>query len=109
MCFHLTPVETKDEISKEDFERDYVRASKPVILRNYSADWPAREKWTFDYFKKNYGHIDVPVMKEAFATSGNSYIGGSNTMKFGDYLDLIEREPTQLRIFLFNLFKVAPE
>jgi hypothetical protein len=30
-------------------------------------------------------------------------------MKFGEYLDLIKREPTQLRIFFFNLFKHRPE
>jgi hypothetical protein len=29
-------------------------------------------------------------------------------MKFGDYLDLIKREPTELRIFFFNLFKHVP-
>ena len=29
-------------------------------------------------------------------------------MKFGDYLDLIKREPTELRIFFFNLFKKVP-
>ena len=31
------------------------------------------------------------------------------SMKFGEYLDLIKREPTQLRIFFFNLFKHRPE
>src|SRR5690606_12947762 len=30
-------------------------------------------------------------------------------MKFSEYLDLIEREPTDLRIFLFNLMKLKPE
>jgi len=29
-------------------------------------------------------------------------------MKLGDYLDLIRREPTELRIFLFNFFKHVP-
>lgn len=30
-------------------------------------------------------------------------------MKFSDYLDFIEKEPTDLRIFLFNLLKLKPE
>ncbi|MBK7568323.1 MAG: cupin-like domain-containing protein [Bacteroidetes bacterium] len=30
-------------------------------------------------------------------------------MKFSDYLDLIEREPTDLRLFLFPIFKYKPE
>ena len=30
-------------------------------------------------------------------------------MKFSEYLDMIEREPTDLRIFLFNLMKLKPE
>ena len=29
-------------------------------------------------------------------------------MKFGDYLDLITREPTDLRIFTFNIFSEVP-
>lgn len=109
MCFQLKTVEIKHEISKEEFQESFVRKSTPVILKNYSAHWNARNKWTFKFFKEKYGHIDVPVMSEAFATSGDSYVGGNKTMKFSAYLDLIEREPTKLRIFLFNLFKAAPE
>jgi hypothetical protein len=30
-------------------------------------------------------------------------------MKFGDYIDLIQREPTDLRIFLFDPIKYAPK
>ncbi len=30
-------------------------------------------------------------------------------MKFNEYIDLIEREPTDLRIFLFDPIKFAPK
>src|SRR5690606_30943047 len=30
-------------------------------------------------------------------------------MSFGEYLDLISKEPTELRLFLFNLMKIRPE
>ncbi len=109
MCFQLKPVDVRHDISREEFQKEYVEKSKPVILKNYSANWPARNKWTLDYLEKNYGSLEVPVMKEAFASSGDSYTSAKNTMRFGDYLKLIGSQPTQLRIFLFNIFKAAPE
>src|SRR5690606_1451866 len=30
-------------------------------------------------------------------------------MSFGEYLDKISKEPTELRLFLFNLMKIRPE
>ena len=41
--------------------------------------------------------VDVPVN------------GMRRVMKFGDYLSLIEKGPTDLRIFLFDIFKKIPE
>jgi len=35
--------------------------------------------------------------------------GGDGFMKFGDYLDEIRKGPSELRLFLFNIFKYAPQ
>jgi hypothetical protein len=39
----------------------------------------------------------------------DKYFQIAKTMKFGDYLSLIEKGPTDLRIFLFDIFKKIPE
>ena len=47
------PVEKIESPSKKEFYKNFVNQPKPVILKDLSKDWPAREKWTFDFFKIN--------------------------------------------------------
>lgn len=105
----LESVEVRENITKEEFQHEYVQNHKPVVLKNYSSKWPAKQKWNFNYFKAAYGHIEVPLYEEAFADSGKSYLDAQSKMKFKDYLDLIASQPTKKRMFLFNIFKHAPE
>ncbi|MCH2132514.1 MAG: cupin-like domain-containing protein [Phycisphaerales bacterium] len=109
MTLNLSPLERRDELSPEEFLENYFRPRRPVVFRSFSNAWPAREKWTLDYFRETYGDISVPVYEEAFADSGASYGSTDDRMPFRDYLDLIDHEPTKKRLFLFNIFKYAPE
>ncbi|MEO1518889.1 MAG: cupin-like domain-containing protein [Bacteroidota bacterium] len=104
----LRPIERRSNLSREEFQEEYVRKNRPVIFTDLVKDWPATEKWTFDYFRETYGHIDVPLYDNDFRKAGKDYLVPKTTMKFGDYLTLIENEPTELRMFLFNIFKHAP-
>ncbi len=105
----LTTIETCREISPADFRATYADKLTPVILKNFSNGWPAREKWTFNYFKKHLGKVDVPLYREPFADKGNSYLAPQLTMPFAEYLDIIANKPSQLRMFLFNIFKHMPQ
>jgi len=82
------------------FESDFVKASRPVILRGAIADWPAMTKWSLDYFKKAFGDRELPVVREK---DGVPYDAGSGLhyerIRFGDYCDLIaDDEPHDLFI-----------
>lgn len=73
------------------------------------SSWPAKDKWSFDYFRKNYGDIEVMFVDKNFGNS-KSYLKPSQKIKFGDYHTLVENnEPMDLRIFLFDIFKKVPE
>ena len=96
-------------IDRETFQKEYLEPRRPVVFTDLSANWPARDKWTFDYLKEEYGDIEVPLYDERFSKPGKNYGTYVEKMKFGDYLDLIRTKPTQLRMFLFNIFKHAPE
>ena len=106
---NLSQLERRDDISPEEFYLEYFKARRPVVFRNFSAKWPARSKWTLDYFRETYGDIQVPVYEEAFADSGAAYGSTDDRMPFREYLDLIEAGPTLKRLFLFNIFKHAPQ
>ncbi len=105
----LANVERISAIQTNDFYQNYVQPSKPVIITDFSSTWSAREKWNYEYFKSKAGNVDVPIYSEPFANTGNSYTKGQSTMRFADYLDLIASQPTNKRMFLFNIFKHIPE
>ena len=105
----LQPIERRSGLTKQEFQQEYFNKNKPVILTDFTKDWPATQKWTFDYFRDNHGDLMVPVFDNDFRKAGEGYLAAKKEMKFGDYLTLIENEPTELRMFLFNIFKHVPE
>jgi len=106
---NLQQVERRTGLTKKEFQEEYQKKNKPVIFTDLIDDWPAKDKWTFDYLRKNHGHIMVPVFDNDFRKAGEGYLSAKKEMKFGDYLELIETKPTELRMFLFNIFKHVPE
>ncbi|HEX5625445.1 MAG TPA: cupin-like domain-containing protein [Saprospiraceae bacterium] len=105
----LQPIEKVSGLGRETFESRYLDPLKPVVFKDLIQDWPARDQWTFEFFRSRYGHLEVPIYDSSFSQGGKGYMSSSMSMKFADYLDLIEKGPTQYRIFLWNIFKHAPE
>lgn len=105
-------IDRVENISRKDFQDNYMKPQRPVIIKHfYGKDAPIYSKWTFDYFKKELGHIRVGVYdKEGQQRKDDrSYKSTNDFMNFGEYLDLIQRQPTSQRLFLFNIFKHKKE
>ncbi|ONH87824.1 cupin [Thalassospira sp. MCCC 1A02803] len=102
-------IDRRDDLSREEFIDQYLKPKRPVIMRSFAANWPALEKWSYDYLKQGCGDVEVPLYSEAFANSDNDYLDSTQSMPFGEYLDLIQAGPTPLRMFLFNVFKHMPQ
>jgi len=109
MSFILKPVDTVETISPKDFRENYLLPRKPLIIKGLTKSWPAREKWNIDYFKNIAGDLEVPLYDNSKADPSKPVNSAAARMKMGDYLDLIRSQPTELRIFLFNIFKHRPE
>ena len=109
MGLHLKPIDIVEDISKEEFREKYLIPRKPVVLRNLAKNWPAYQKWTMEYIKEVVGDVDVPLYDSSKADPSAPINAATTTMKFGDYIDLINREPTDLRIFFFDPIKQAPK
>ena len=108
MSFILKPVDTVEFITPADFKKNYLQKKRPLVIKGLTKDWPAREKWTTEYLKEIAGELEVPLYDNSKADPSKPINAAATHMKFGDYLDLIKREPTELRIFFFNLFKKVP-
>lgn len=106
----LIEVEKLKDVSSDEFKRDYLKPLKPVIFKDISKDWKAKEKWSFDFFEKKYGDIIVPIFDpDSYFKSGKQYMKSDFKMSFREYLELIQKKPTNLRIHIFQLMKEAPE
>lgn len=103
------PIDVVEDISKEEFYTKYLKPRKPVVIRNMARNWPAYQKWTFDYLKDSIGDVEVPLHDSSKADPAAPINAHAAKMKFGDYLDLIKDTPTDLRIFLFNPIKSSPK
>ena len=108
MGFKLTPIDVVDNISPHDFRHHYLKPRRPLVIKNLSRSWPAYGKWSLDYMKAAVGDITVPLYDSSKADPAAPINTASSEMAFGDYIDLIRRQPTDLRIFLFDPIAHAP-
>ena len=105
----LKPIDIVDDITKEEFFEKYLKPRKPVVIKNMARKWPAYQKWTMEYMKQAVGDVEVPLYDSSKADPAAPINASAAKMKFADYIDLIEKEPTDLRIFLFDPIKQAPK
>lgn len=106
----LEKVPRYKDLTKEAFQESFLKPHLPVIIEGFSKDWKAWDKWSYEYFKKVAGSHTVDLYGSWQYNNPNSVEREAvKRMEFGEYLNLIESKPTDLRIFLFNLFEAAPE
>lgn len=104
-------IDVVENIGTEDFNRYYFKPQKPVVIKGLAKNNEAGKKWSIDYFKQTMGDVLVDVYDNGNKKSAQSaYTVPDLKMKFADYLDILSKnEHTDLRIFLFDLFKYNPQ
>ncbi len=105
----LKNIERVATITKEEFLKNYFRPQKPVIIENFINDWPAAEKWNLDYMAEVAGDKMVPLYDDRPVDYRDGFNEPHARMKMADYIQLLKREPTRYRIFLWNILKEVPE
>jgi ribosomal protein L16 Arg81 hydroxylase len=108
MGFPVTPIDVVQDIDIETFRQRYLKPRRPVVIKGYAKRWEAYQKWTFDYFKQVAGQQVVPLYDNSKVTASKKVNEPVAKMPFAQYLDLIAQQPSELRIFLFNIFKHIP-
>lgn len=105
----LQEIDRVKNISKEDFLRLYFRPQKPVVIENFVDDWPAVEKWNLDYMARVAGEKEVPLYDNRPVDYKDGFNEPHAKMKMREYVDLLKKEPTKFRIFLWNILKEVPQ
>jgi len=96
-------------ISKKEFINHYFKPQKPLIIEEGIKDWPAYSKWNLDYIAEVAGDLEVPLYDDRPVDYKDGFNEAHATMKMSEYIDLLKREPTKYRIFLWNILKEAPQ
>jgi hypothetical protein len=103
------PVERVQNISKKEFVEKYYKPQRPVIIENLAKDWDAYEKWNIEYFQEHAGGQMVPLYNSEPTKGKQNSAAPVMEMKLYDYLEMIKKEPTDLRIFFYNILDNMPE
>ena len=106
---NLKEIERVDTISKKEFLEDFVKPQIPVVIENLVGEWPAVQKWDFDYMREKVGEKVVPLYDDRPVDYKDGFNEPHAKMKMSEYIDLLQREPTRYRIFLYNVLKEVPE
>ena len=105
----LAQIDRVTTISKEDFLKNYFKPQKPLIIERFIEDWPAFEKWNLDYMKEVAGDKEVPLYDDRPVDYKDGFNEPHAKMKMADYIELLKKEPTRYRIFLWNILKEVPQ
>ena len=109
MKLNLQQIPRVKTLTKEAFLRDYFKPQKPVVIEEMIADWPAYSKWNLDYMKQVAGNIEVPLYDDRPVKHDEGFNEPHAKMKMSAYVDLLKKEPTKYRIFLWNILKEVPQ
>jgi len=109
MTLNLQDIPRVKTLDKDTFIKQYFKPQKPVVIERQIEDWPAYTKWNLDYMKTIAGHITVPLYDDRPVDYKDGFNEPHAKMKMSDYIDLLKREPTRYRIFLWNALKEIPE
>jgi hypothetical protein len=109
MALNLKNIDRVKSISKSEFVQNYLKPQVPVVIENLVDNWPAVSKWNFDYIKQKVGDKIVPLYDDRPVDYKDGFNEPHATMKMSEYVDLLQKEPTKYRIFLYNVLKEVPE
>jgi hypothetical protein len=100
-------VDTRINLSAEEFHDKYFRNSIPVIFKAAAREWICCKKWDLDYFKLGYGEQDLLIVNAVGLTNRENHsdyefltvrelvenikIGGKKYLRFSP---LLENNPT---------------
>ncbi|MEO8582295.1 MAG: cupin-like domain-containing protein [Flavitalea sp.] len=105
----LQRIEKIGHISDEEFRERFYKPGIPVVLTDLAKEWPAYDKWNWDYFKKIVGGKEVGIYNNIKSDAYTPVNKADDYVTFGKYVDMVSKGPAEWRIFLFNIFSHAPQ
>jgi hypothetical protein len=84
-------IEKRKSVPADEFVERYVRGSRPVVLTDVTADWPAMKRWSANFLKEKFGDLSVEI--QAGRNDDRRYeenkLDHRQTQRFGDFIDRV--------------------
>ncbi|HXB41849.1 MAG TPA: cupin-like domain-containing protein [Bacteroidia bacterium] len=102
-------IDIVENITPLEFNEHYFKTQKPVVIKGLAKNTFAGHRWSIDYFKESMGETIVDVYDNRKGNPSSANTSADTRMKLGDFLDVISKsEKSDLRIFLYNMFRHNP-
>ncbi|MDP9340426.1 MAG: cupin-like domain-containing protein [Acidobacteriota bacterium] len=76
-------IEHREKLSYEEFARDYLYANKPVVITDALKGWKAVERWSPEFFKREFGTMKFSLPEKAQGKSEyKSHGKGANEVEY---------------------------
>jgi Uncharacterized conserved protein len=69
---HQVRLDRRENLSYEEFAREYLYANKPVIVTDAMRQWKALSRWSPEFFQKEFGAMTFTLPDEKSGYKGNS-------------------------------------
>lgn len=99
----IVEVERLDDISQEDFFKNYVKKQKPVIITGKAKEWACCKTWSLDYFKELHGGDKI-----LYVDQENVDDSPAVETTLGEVIDQIKRGESSYYRF-YPILKIHPE
>jgi hypothetical protein len=86
----FTPVD-KRRLTSDQFVNEYLKPRRPVVIAGLIEQWPAWNKWSFEFFRKVHGALTVPV--RMFESGRDWEAQGQDEFTLAKFIDEILASP----------------
>lgn len=105
----LSKVDVVGDIDAAEFLSKYKKSETPVVMQNFTKDWPAREKWSLEYFEELGGDKEVKLYDSKPSTDKKLQHAAEKIIPLREYFNLLRNGEKDLRMFFFQILKEIPE
>src|SRR5687767_13800115 len=98
----LQAVPAFSTLDPQQFNTLFYLPQKPVIIKDVAKQWPAYNKWNWNFFKQVVGEKQVALYNYIKSDAYTPINTADDYKTFGVYIDMIANGPAGWRIFLFN-------
>lgn len=84
-------VEKRAKVSRDELFDRYICGSRPLVLTDIAADWPAMRRWSPADLKARFGHLDVEIQAERNTDPRyeENKLSHRHTVRLADFVDRV--------------------